>query len=122
MEVPKLAERMELVKESTPRRLILRLYRQANWRTVIFWGNFDYLTALYTMPEWASAFGEDPTGKKGTLTAIRVRACELTGLLKQIVYLDLVGLDDAQAKERLLNDIKPGRGKPDSPPVFRKMP
>jgi hypothetical protein len=50
----------------------------------------DYLQALYTHPEWAAAFAQDPTGEKGTLLPVRVRECELKGLLPQIVYIDLV--------------------------------
>src|SRR5713101_4089153 len=26
----------------------------------------DYLAALFTQPEWAAAFAQDPTGEKGT--------------------------------------------------------
>ena len=49
----------------------------------------DYLTSLYTQPEWAAAFVQDPTGKDGTLLPVRVSTCELTGLLSGIIYLDL---------------------------------
>jgi hypothetical protein len=31
-----------------------------------------YLDALFTQPEWAGAFNQDPTGEKGTLIPIRV--------------------------------------------------
>src|SRR5262245_22991516 len=51
----------------------------------------NYLTALYTQPEWAAAFAQDPTGEKGVLLPVRVRECELKGLLQSIVYIDLVG-------------------------------
>ena len=37
----------------------------------------DYLASLYTQPEWAAAFAQDPTGEKGTVLPVRVRACEL---------------------------------------------
>ena len=50
----------------------------------------DYLTALYTQPEWAAAFAQDPTGEKGTLIPVRVKKCELKGLLKPIIYIDLL--------------------------------
>src|SRR5437773_1701159 len=42
----------------------------------------DYLGALYTQPEWAAAMAADPTGEKGLLLLVRVRECELTGLLR----------------------------------------
>jgi len=78
----------------------------------------DYLKALYTKPEWGAAFAQDPTGEKKILRTVRVRECDLTGLLKQIVYIDLVGLNETAAKHKLLADIKGQRVKPDSPPVF----
>ncbi|MBC7964437.1 MAG: toll/interleukin-1 receptor domain-containing protein, partial [Fuerstia sp.] len=51
----------------------------------------DFLTSEFTQPEWAAAFAKDPTGAKKTLLPVRVRKCELTGLLPQIVFIDLVG-------------------------------
>jgi hypothetical protein len=42
----------------------------------------DYLTALYTQPEWAAALAQDPTGTKSTLVPVRVCACELPGMLR----------------------------------------
>src|SRR6476659_4043514 len=41
----------------------------------------DYLAALYTQPEWAAAFAQDPTGVHGKLVPVRVRECTLTGML-----------------------------------------
>lgn len=76
----------------------------------------DYLSALYTQPEWAVAFAKDPTGEKGTLLPVRVRECVLEGLLPQIVYIDLVNLDEPAAMRALLDGAKRGRLKPDSPP------
>jgi hypothetical protein len=77
-----------------------------------------YLNALYTQPEWAAAFGRDPTGKKGTLLPVRVQECDLEGLLPQIVYVDLVGLDEAEAKDALLAGVRRERAKPTTPPGF----
>jgi len=78
----------------------------------------DYLTALYTQPEWAAAFARDPAGEKGTLLPVRVRECNLRGLLPQIVYIDLVGLDETAAKERLLAGARFERAKPTTAPAF----
>jgi hypothetical protein len=33
----------------------------------------DYLHALYTQPEWAAAFAQDPTGERGSLLPVRSR-------------------------------------------------
>jgi len=51
----------------------------------------NYLASRFTQPEWAAAFAQDPTGEKGTLVPVRVRECDLQGLLPQIVYIVLVG-------------------------------
>ncbi len=58
----------------------------------------DYLTARFTQPEWAAAFAQDPTGEKGMLLPVRVRECDLRGLLPQIIYIDLVGLGESAAR------------------------
>jgi len=82
----------------------------------------DYLAALYTQPEWAAAFAQDPTGEKGTLLPVRVRACELEGLLSPIIYIDLVGRDAAAAKQALLAGAKRERPKPATEPGFPAAP
>ena len=41
----------------------------------------DYLSARYTQPEWAEAFRHDPQSEKGALLPVRVRTCEVKGLL-----------------------------------------
>lgn len=78
----------------------------------------DYLAAHFTHPEWAAAFSGDPQGADRKLIPVRVRDCALTGLLSQIIYIDLVGLDEARAKEELLRGLTPGRAKPLRPPAF----
>jgi tetratricopeptide (TPR) repeat protein len=78
----------------------------------------DYLAALYTQPEWAAAFAQDPTGEKGTLLPVRVRACDLKGLLFPVVYIDLVGRHAAAAKQALLAGVKHERAKPATEPDF----
>jgi hypothetical protein len=78
----------------------------------------DYLTAQFTQSEWAVAFANDPHGVNGLLLPVRVRECELTGLLSQVIYIDLVGLDEATAKNALLVGINRTRVKPSVPPGF----
>lgn len=77
-----------------------------------------YVNAAYTHPEWASALARDPTGEKRILLPIRVDECILTGLLAQVVYVDLVGLAEVEAKSRLLSQIQGERGKPCTVPRF----
>ncbi|RJR30583.1 MAG: toll/interleukin-1 receptor domain-containing protein [Desulfobacteraceae bacterium] len=66
----------------------------------------DYLDALYTHPEWAAAFARDPKGEKRLLIPVRVRDCTLSGLLAQIVFIDLVGLNVEDARQVLLDKIR----------------
>ena len=78
----------------------------------------DFLESLYNQPEWAAAFAVDPTGERKTLLPVRVRECKLTGLLSQITYINLVGLDETAAKETLLAGVVRDRAKPLTAPGF----
>lgn len=57
----------------------------------------DFLSSGFTEAEWTTMFAKDPNGSKGLLLPIRVRECELTGLLATRVYLDLWDADEAAA-------------------------
>ena len=78
----------------------------------------DYLDALYTASEWAAAFASDPTGVSNLLIPVRVKPCELKGLLAQVIYIDLQGLEESNARDKLISGIKKGRRKPLNPPSF----
>jgi tetratricopeptide (TPR) repeat protein len=78
----------------------------------------DHLTALYTQSEWAAAFVQDPTGEKGTFLPICVRKCDLEGLLGPIIYIDLVEMEEADAKKALLDGVRRERSKPKFAPAF----
>jgi hypothetical protein len=78
----------------------------------------DYLTSLFTQPEWAVAFAEDPMGAGHAVLPVRVRECSLKGLLAQIVYIDLVGLEELAARNALLQGVIDRRIKPSVPPHF----
>jgi TIR domain/Effector-associated domain 9 len=77
----------------------------------------SYLKSSYTAPEWAAAFASDPESLKRKLLPIRVKACQPTGLLAPIVYVDLVGLSPVDAKQALLDALE-DRVKPKQPPDF----
>ena len=79
----------------------------------------DYLSSDYTQPEGAAAFGQDPTGHKSIFVPVRVHKCDVEGLLPQVMYIDLVGLEEQAAKERLLHSVRRGRAKPIKPPLFQ---
>jgi three-Cys-motif partner protein len=77
----------------------------------------NYVAASFTQPEWASAFAGDPTGAARKLVPVRVADCDPPGLLGQVVFLDLVGLDQDAARERLLAGVRE-RLKPSEAPPF----
>jgi tetratricopeptide (TPR) repeat protein len=65
----------------------------------------DYLTAKYVHAEWGAAFRRDPTGELRLLVPVRVRPCQPPGLLASIVYIDLAGVPEADAAQRLRGEI-----------------
>src|SRR5215213_5932023 len=77
----------------------------------------DYLSAEYTLPEWAAAFVRDPQGRQRVLIPIRVKECAPEGLLASIIYIDLVGRSEEQARNEILEGLKE-RAKPDKAPAF----
>jgi hypothetical protein len=63
------------------------------------------LQAPYVQREWAQRLGTDPTGEQRELVLVRVEPCEPARLLGQVVYIDLVGLDEAAARARLREEL-----------------
>jgi len=78
----------------------------------------DYLKSVFTHPEWAAAFAQDPKGESGKLVLVRVRECEPKGLLRSIIYIDLVGLVEDKAKNVLITGLNRERAKPGKEPEF----
>ncbi|WP_020521665.1 toll/interleukin-1 receptor domain-containing protein [Catelliglobosispora koreensis] len=77
-----------------------------------------YLKASFPQAEWAAAFAADPEGAKRALVPVMVQKCEPTGLLSQVVHINLVDLDSEAAASRLLAGVKTGRAKPSTRPTF----
>lgn len=77
----------------------------------------DYLNAAYTQSEWAAAFLQDPLSLKRKLVPIRVKECKPDGILKAIVYVDLVRLSEQEAVETVLSAFQ-DRAKPPQKPRF----
>jgi tetratricopeptide (TPR) repeat protein len=63
------------------------------------------LRAPFVWQEWAQRLAADPTGEQRALVLVRVEACEPEGLLGPVVYIDLVGLDEASARVRLREEL-----------------
>jgi hypothetical protein len=77
-----------------------------------------FLASEYTAPEWAAVFAEDPTGTNQKLIPVRVQPCQPEGLLRAVVWTDLVGKNEAAARAELLKGVSLGRGKPKTAPQF----
>jgi len=64
----------------------------------------NFVLDMHEAAKWAAAFAADPTSEKGKLVLVRVKECGPEGMLKAIVYIDLVGLgipgwEDAKVDE-----------------------
>lgn len=70
-----------------------------------------YFGSRFGEAEWRAAFFKDPTGELGLLVPVRVQDCEPPGLLATRVYIDLVGLPEKVAAERLRTGVSQGRAK-----------
>lgn len=77
-----------------------------------------FLRSTFTAPEWAAAFAQDPSGASVKLVPVRVEACDVDGLLGQVVRIDLVGKDPVVAERALLGGLDLGRAKPVSAPPY----
>ena len=63
------------------------------------------LQAPYVRQEWAQRLATDPIGEQRELVLVRVEPCDPAGLLGPVVYIDLVGLDEAAARARLQEEL-----------------
>jgi TIR domain/Trypsin-like peptidase domain/Effector-associated domain 9 len=80
----------------------------------------SYLKSSFTQPEWAAAFASDPESLERKLLPVRVKECKPEGMLRPLVYVDLVELSSVDAKKALLDSLAQ-RAKPDHPPAFPGM-
>jgi tetratricopeptide (TPR) repeat protein len=71
-----------------------------------------YLASTFGEAEWRAVFATDPTGERGLLVPIRVADCQPPGLLRDLIYIDLVGLEEAEAAARLRRGVDRGRVRP----------
>lgn len=77
----------------------------------------SYLKSSFTQPEWAAAFAQDPQSLDHKLIPVRVKECKPEGMLRPIVYIDLVGLSEPDARQALLGAMTE-RAKPRREPAF----
>ena len=77
----------------------------------------NYFSSEFAAAEWTAAFRLDPTGKNEKLIPVRIEDCQPPGLLGSIIYLDLVGLPENDARSALLGAFRI-RNKPATAPAF----
>jgi tetratricopeptide (TPR) repeat protein len=78
----------------------------------------SYFQSNFTPSEWAASFTQDPKGEKRQIIPVRVRPFDNEGLLSSIIHIDLVELDEPEAKRKLLEGVCEGRAKPIIAPKF----
>lgn len=80
-----------------------------------------YIGSMFGTAEWQAIWVHDPDGAKRRVIPVRVADCERPGLLAGIVSIDLFGVPESKALQRLKDGIKRAlsdRAKPLKPPSF----
>lgn len=80
-----------------------------------------YIDSVFGAAEWQTIWALDPTGARRRVIPVRVADCEQPGLLAGIVGIDLFGIPEPKALQRLqdaINRALAGRAKPLSSPSF----
>ena len=67
----------------------------------------EYLKSKYAVAEMNAALADDPRG--GKLVPVRIRPCRLPGLMRDKVYIDLVGKPPKIARSDLVAGIEASR-------------
>ena len=81
-----------------------------------------HVNAVYSVAEWTSKVWDDPSGEKGAVIPVIVRATpNLPPLMEKLSRIDLTGLDEAEAAKLLLKRIDLP-GVPMSKPTFQPSP
>jgi hypothetical protein len=77
-----------------------------------------YFSSRFGEAEWEAAFVDDPVGTGRRLVPVRVAEVDPPGLLRTVVYVDLVHKDPAEARDALLRGIAETTGRPTQAPRF----
>jgi hypothetical protein len=78
----------------------------------------DYFGRNFPESELSAAYVKDPVGVRRTLLPVMVRKCTPPGLLAPIVFIDLVGLNRDEARDKLLDGLALRRPIPTTEPPF----
>ncbi|HEY0168802.1 MAG TPA: toll/interleukin-1 receptor domain-containing protein [Jatrophihabitans sp.] len=65
----------------------------------------NYLQSVFSTAEWTAAYRQALLGRDRGFIPVRVTSCDPAPLLGPIAYIDLVGVDEAEARRRLLEGV-----------------
>jgi hypothetical protein len=65
----------------------------------------NYLASVFTRAEWTAAYRQSLLGKPRGFIPVRVAPCDVAPLLGPLTYIDFVAIDEAEARQRLLNGV-----------------
>jgi hypothetical protein len=85
----------------------------------------DYVKSKWARVEWQQAFLDDPEGVKRKLIAIRIADFKPEGIIGQAVWIDLVGADEDESRQRILDGVTAaveGHAIPSAAPAFQPVP
>lgn len=77
-----------------------------------------YLRSAYAVDEWTAALFRDRTGTPKLIPVVVEHVESIPPLLSAIVRIDLTGLNEEDAAERLIESLQPRRARPLRPPTF----
>jgi hypothetical protein len=65
----------------------------------------NYLASVFTRAEWTAAYRQALLGKPRGFVPVRVAKCDVAPLLGPLAYIDLVDIEETEAKNRLLEGV-----------------
>lgn len=81
-----------------------------------------YFASPFAEAEWRTAFAKDPSGEHRRLMPVRIAEFTPPELMSTLVYIDLVGRGEAQARLELLRGVGATRARPVASPRFPVSP
>ncbi|MEI6757728.1 MAG: tetratricopeptide repeat protein [Chlorobium sp.] len=79
----------------------------------------DYFDSAFTKLEWETVVHKDPSGELGLLVPVVVKECTIDGVLRRLVSVSLLGLEEQAAKSTLLAALKRDRTKSAVKPLYK---
>jgi hypothetical protein len=81
----------------------------------------EYVRSVFAAAEWQAIWADDPTGARRRVIPVRVADCARPGLLAGVLGIDVFGVPEPTAAQRLQDAVAralAGRAKPVTAPAF----